>query len=140
MKRVELHKNLHNLIPFLVLLSLYVGSYVIALPLAIKIMAIGPLIVPGGYIAASITYPCTDIVDEVYGERFANWMVTCGLIAMIAVLLLIFVDASMPEADFWEHKQSYSDVFGMSYRLIFAGIVAFVLGQYADVYLSLIHI
>jgi uncharacterized integral membrane protein (TIGR00697 family) len=127
--------SLSEMTPFLILLAMYVGSYVIALPLAVKIMAIGPLVIPGGYIAASITYPCTDIVDEVYGERFANWMVTCGLIAIVVVLILIFVDAAMPEADFWELSKSYKDIFDMSYRLIIAGLVAFVLGQYADVYL-----
>lgn len=123
------------MVPFLIILGIFVGSYVIAIPLAVKIMALGPLIVPGGYIAASMTYPCTDIVDEVYGERYANWMVTCGLIAIIAVLGLIHLDASLPAADFWTLGSSYSDVFGMSFRIVIAGLVAFILGQYADVYL-----
>ncbi|MCI5066371.1 queuosine precursor transporter [bacterium] len=127
--------TLRQLTPFLLCLAAYLGSYVIALPLAAKLIALGPLVVPGGYIAASVTYPCTDIVDEIYGRRFANSMVTMTLIAMCIVLVLIAVDGALPAASNWDLKASYDDIFGFAPRLMVAGIVAFILGQYADVYL-----
>lgn len=127
--------NLPQLTPFLICAAAYLGSYVIALPLAAKIIAIGPLIVPGGYIAASVTYPCTDIIDEIYGKKFANIMVTMTLLSMFIVLALIAIDGWLPAAPNWSLERSYEDIFGLAPRLMIAGIVAFILGQYTDVYM-----
>jgi len=126
--------SLEMLTPFFFLLTLYIAGYVIAIPLGTKLIAIGPLVFPGGVLAASITYPCTDIVHEIYGKKLANTVVTCGLIAVMAVLLLIKIDVSLPSAGIWELKESYEDIMGLGMRMSIAGIVAFILGQYTDVF------
>ena len=51
------------------------------------------------------------------------------------VLMLITVDGQLPAAPNWGLESSYQDIFGFAPRLMIAGIVAFVLGQYTDVYL-----
>ena len=126
--------ELKTIYPFLVLLTIYVAGYVIAIPLAVKLIALGPLVFPGGYIAASVTYPCTDIAHEIYGKKYANAIVTCGFVGILIMLLLVQVDLILPSPGFWTLEKSYNDVFGMSIRITIAGIVAFLLGQYADVY------
>jgi len=91
------------------------------------------LITPGGYIAASVTYPCTDIVGEVYGKSYARKIVTCGLAGLGIFLVLIQVDLILPAADFWEYESAYNTILGASPRFVFAGFLAIIVGQYADV-------
>ena len=103
--------SIKSIYPFVFLLTLYVASYVIAIPLAIKIIAIGPLVFPGGYLAASVSYPCTDIAHEVYGKKFANIIVTLGFVGVLCMLLLLQIDLLLPADDFWEHEDQYNYVF-----------------------------
>jgi len=41
--------------------------------------------VPAGTTAYSITFPITDIVDEIYGKRRAVYIVWAGLFAEISI-------------------------------------------------------
>ncbi len=121
--------------PYSIALGIYVGVYLIAVLQGIKIIELFGLVFPGGYFAASFTYPCTDIVGEVYGRKYARKLVTCGLITMAVALFVIQVDLLLPAASIWKFEQSYNDIFGFSSRLILAGFLAYIAGQYADVYI-----
>lgn len=121
--------------PFCILLTLYVAGYVIAIPLGMKIIDLYGLTFAGGYIAASFTYPCTDIAGEIYGKRAARWIVTCGIIGILIMIFLIEIDMRLPSSEIWQTKDAFNTVFGFQWRLILGGLAAFILGQYLDVYI-----
>ncbi len=90
-------------------------------------------IVPAGTIAYAITFPITDIVDEVYGKRPALWIVWAGLVAEVAMLALVLVDYGIPALE-PGMQEMYEAAFMMQPRIVAASIVAYLVSQHHDVW------
>ncbi len=91
------------------------------------------LIVPAGTIAYSITFPITDIVDEVYGKRRAVYIVWAGLVAEIISLLLIGLEGALPAIEA-SMEEMYARVFYPQLRIVLASIIAYLISQHHDVW------
>lgn len=91
------------------------------------------LIVPAGTIAYSITFPITDIVDEVYGKRRAVYIVWAGLAAEIISLLLIGLEGVLPAIEA-PMEEMYARVFYPQLRIVLASIIAYLISQHHDVW------
>ncbi len=91
------------------------------------------LIVPAGTIAYSITFPITDIVDEVYGKRRAVYIVWAGLAAEIISLLLIGLEGALPAIEA-SMEEMYARVFYPQLRIVLASIIAYLISQHHDVW------
>ncbi len=94
------------------------------------------LLVPAGTIAYSITFPITDIVDEVYGKRRALYVVWGGLAAELVMLLLVALDSFIPPAPFMTEEEiaCANKVLGLQYRIVAASIIAYLVSQHHDVW------
>ncbi len=118
--------------------GLFGGAIVLANIMAavkLDLWTIGPLaiIVPAGTIAYSITFPITDIADEVYGKRAAIYIVWGGLAAELGMLALIPVEHLLPPLE--EGMQElYATVFTPQYRIVIASIIAYLVSQHHDVW------
>ncbi len=123
-----------------VMASIYGGAIVFAnLAAAVKLEVwfLPWLIVPAGTIAYSITFPITDIVDEVYGKKWAYRIVWAGLAAELAMLGLVVADLAIPMArDYMSPEQVACTgiVFGMQPRIVAASIIAYLVSQHHDVW------
>jgi len=99
----------------------------------IKLSIFLGLIVPAGTIAYSVTFPVTDIVDEVYGRRVAVYIVWAGLVAEIVSLILIGVEDLVPALD-PGMEEMYKQVFHPQLRIVLASIIAYIVSQHHDVW------
>ncbi len=99
----------------------------------IKLSIFLGLIVPAGTIAYSVTFPVTDIVDEVYGRRVAVYIVWAGLVAEIVSLILIGVEDLVPALD-PAMEEMYKQVFHPQIRIVLASIIAYIVSQHHDVW------
>ena len=123
-----------NVFSYLVLASIFVGAYTIAPLLAMKIVNIGPFTLPAGDFIYALTFLCTDITNEVYGKKYARNIVKCGLLTLIIVYLGTQLSMILPAADFWEQREVYNEFFGTGFRIFVATICAYILSQFADVF------
>ena len=91
------------------------------------------IIVPAGTIAYSVTFPVTDIVDEVYGRRAALHVVWGGLAAELGMLALIALEHPLPPLE-PGMQELYERVFTPQYRIVAASIAAYLASQHHDVW------
>lgn len=117
----------------LVVFSLFFAGMAIAAVLASKIILIAGSAVPAGVLAYAITFACTDIIGEVYGESIARKMVISGFVSMIAVIGLIQLAIAWPAAPFWENQYSFEMILSSSPRIIFASLAAYISSQTLDI-------
>ncbi len=99
----------------------------------VKLVCFLGLIVPAGTIAYSVTFPITDIVDEIYGKKRAVYIVWAGLAAEIITLALIAMDYLLPPLE-PKQQELYNMVFTPQYRIVLASIVAYIVSQHHDVW------
>lgn len=126
--------NDHDLLILIVFSGIFGASIVFAnIAAGIKLVDFFGFIVPAGTIAYSITFPITDIVDEIYGKRRAVYIVWAGLFAEIAMLILIGAEAMLPALE-QDMQIEYIRIFTPQLRIVLASIVAYLISQHHDVW------
>jgi uncharacterized integral membrane protein (TIGR00697 family) len=122
-------------VDYLALLAcIYSGSLVLAAVLASKIIRIGPLVVPAGVLAYSLTFLITDVISEIWGKERAQTVVIGGFITLVLVFVLTGISILWPPASFWPHQQEYETILGSSARIMIASLTAYLFSQYHDVW------
>lgn len=119
---------------YILLIGIFVGGLVIAGVLASKIVNVAGLMVPGGVLAYSITFPITDVICEVWGKKRGKYVVFSGFITLLVALGLIRLTLIFPRAPFWTGEEAFAKVLGSTSRIIIASFIAYLISQYHDVW------
>jgi uncharacterized integral membrane protein (TIGR00697 family) len=119
---------------YILLIGIFVGGLVIAGVLASKIVNVAGLMVPGGVLAYSITFPITDVICEVWGKKRGKYVVFSGFITLLVALGLIRLTLIFPKAPFWSGEEAFAKVLGSTSRIIIASFIAYLVSQYHDVW------
>jgi uncharacterized integral membrane protein (TIGR00697 family) len=85
----------------------------------------GILFFPLGYVIG-------DVLTEVYGYARARRCVWAGFGAMLFMALMSWVVVQLPPAEGWPDQKAYEAVFGSTWRIVFASLVAFWAGELAN--------
>ena len=118
-----------------VALVLYITSLFAANTLGLKLMPfIFHTTLPVAVFSFPIVFLMTDIIGEVYGKKIAKMFVWAGFISTALFIAYSLLSLAMPwsENSLWA-KQGYNLIFGVSARIAFASLVAFIIGEYQDV-------
>lgn len=85
-----------------------------------------------GVLFFPISYIIGDILTEVYGYARARRVIWTGFAALIFMAFMSWVVVSLPPAKEWPFQSDYENVFGNSWRIVFASILAFWAGEFAN--------
>ncbi|TDM13315.1 queuosine precursor transporter [Macrococcus lamae] len=88
----------------------------------------------GNILFASI-YLATDILNDIYGRRTAKRAVWLGFASVIVMVLLMTISLSFKPAESDIAQQSMETLFGLVPRIALGSIIAYIIGQYFDVYI-----
>ena len=119
---------------FVLLSGLFTGSLVISAVLAAKIVTVFGITVSAGVLGYCVTFVCTDVISEVWGRERAREVVLSGFVTLLVCLALIQVALWWPSAPFWQGQEAFQEVLGMTPRIILGSIIAYLIGQYHDVW------
>lgn len=117
-------------------LTLYLTSLIAANILGLKLM---PFLF-GTHLSVSVfSFPVvflmTDLIGEVYGKSMARLFVLAGVVTTLLFMSYATISLFAPwsESSLWL-KEGYRQVFQTSLRISLASIVAFIVGEYQDVF------
>jgi len=85
-----------------------------------------------GVLFFPISYIIGDVLTEVYGYANARRVIWTGFAALIFMAFMAWVVVSLPAAEGWPGQDAYEFVFGNSWRIVIASIVAFWAGEFAN--------
>lgn len=85
-----------------------------------------------GVLAYPLTFLCTDLISELYGQKRANSLVWIGLILNIWVFLVLWLGASLPKLEGTDDT-AFLAIKNSAYATISASMVAYLLAQFCDV-------
>lgn len=112
----------------------FIASLLLANVVASKVISIGYFVLPAAVVAYPITFLCTDVIGELWGEKEANSTVKKGFIVQIFALLLLYIAILLPPAPFAKEFQiQFSAVLSNSARFVMASLCAYSVSQYCDV-------
>jgi uncharacterized integral membrane protein (TIGR00697 family) len=79
-----------------------------------------------------LSYMFGDILTEVYGYARSRRVIWAGFGALIFAAFMSWAVVKIPPAPDWPHQRSYEVVFGSTPRIVFASLVAFWVGEFAN--------
>lgn len=118
-----------------IFLGLYLTFLLSTVCLANKITLIGDLILPGGIFAFVFTFTICDIVGEVYGYAYPRLFIWVGIIAELFFSLIVTVVSHGSSRQYISHPEAYQVVFDPTFRYVISGLIALLIGEFANVYL-----
>tara|TARA_Y100001970_G_scaffold294241_1_gene449003 strand:- start:2047 stop:2778 length:732 start_codon:yes stop_codon:yes gene_type:complete len=96
-----------------------------------------PIILAVGVLPYPITFLCTDLISEIYGEKKASELVWTGLIVNIWLAAIIWLGGVAPSFTTNESSVNSNNAFMtiryLSLSTITASMIAYFLAQYSDV-------
>ena len=87
-----------------------------------------------GVLFFPISYIIGDVLTEVYGYAQARRVIWTGFGALIFMAFMAWVVVSLPPAKDWPGQEAYEFVFGNSWRIVLASMIAFWAGDFANSY------
>lgn len=115
-----------------VAVALFVASLLTANIIAVKLITIGPLILPAGVVIFPVSYILGDVLTEVYGYRYARRAIWLGFLGNLVAVIAIYLAGILPAPVFWEGQASFDAILGFTPRLLLASFVAYLFGEFAN--------
>lgn len=92
------------------------------------------VVMTAGVLAFPITFIVTDLMNEYFGWKGIGFVTVLGMVMIIFEFLLLRLAMAVPTADFSPvSSEAFDMVFGASGRVILGSLVAYAIGQVADI-------
>ncbi len=116
---------------------LYGGMVCIAGVLGAKQVTLGPLVVEAGIFPFLLLVVLSSTVAELHGRETANRLVRFGFVPLITAIFLIWLVIQLPtDPSMYEPaKPAFPIILGQSWRLMVAGVLAYGVSQFLNVYI-----
>jgi uncharacterized integral membrane protein (TIGR00697 family) len=113
----------------ILLLSNVIGAGKVA---AINLPGVGAWPFGAGILFFPVSYVIGDVMTEVYGFARARRCIWTGFAALLFMAFMSWVVVALPPAADWKGQEAYEAVFGQVPRIVFASILAFWAGEFAN--------
>jgi len=112
--------------------AIFVTCLITANVIAVKIISIGPLILPAAIIVFPLSYIFGDILTEVYGYRQARRVIWLGFFCNLIFVVFAWIGQVLPPAPFWGGQEAYETILGYTPRLLVASFCGYFVGEFAN--------
>lgn len=121
--------------------AVFVTSLIIANIIAVKLVSIGPLVLPAAILIFPVSYIFGDILTEVYGYARARRVIWIGFGCNLLAVIVIWLSIELPPAPFWKlasldsaetSQQAYRALFGFTPRILAASFIAYLVGEFLN--------
>ena len=85
-----------------------------------------------GILFFPISYVLGDVLTAVYGYANARRCVWMGFGALLFMAFMSWVVVAMPPAEGWNGQAAYESVFGSTWRIVLASVIAFWAGEFVN--------
>jgi uncharacterized integral membrane protein (TIGR00697 family) len=117
---------------FVAVAAIFVTCLVISNIVAVKLIAIGGLILPAAIVIFPVSYLLADVLTEVYGFRAARRVIWLGFFCNLLAVIAIYIGGALPAAGFWSNQPAYDVILGATPRILAASFIAYLLGEFAN--------
>ena len=117
---------------FLFQTVVFISCLIVSNLIAVKLIHIGPFVLPAAIIVFPITYIFGDVLTEVYGYERTRQVIWLGFLSNLLIVLFIKLAEILPAASFWQSQAAYSAILGYSARVLAASFVAYLVGEFLN--------
>ena len=117
---------------FVVISAIFVTCLITANIIAVKVISLGPLVLPAAIVVFPISYIFGDILTEVYGYRWARRVIWLGFVCNLIFVIFAWLGQVLPPYPKWELQGAYESILGYAPRLLVASFCGYLVGEFAN--------
>ncbi len=119
---------------FLFLAVVFSVFLILANLLEVKIVDMGLFTATGGLIVFPMSYIINDCIVEVYGFRYARFVIWLGFFMNLLAVIIIHLAIYLPPDASWSGQAAFATTFGSSARILMASFLAMICGSMVNAY------
>jgi uncharacterized integral membrane protein (TIGR00697 family) len=117
------------------LAALFITALIVSNIASVKLVGFGPLMFDAGTILFPLAYIIGDVITEVYGFRKMRSLIYIGIVMLLVTSLTFWLVGLLPATAEWGNQGAYQSILGVVWRIIFASVVAFMVGELVNAYI-----
>jgi uncharacterized integral membrane protein (TIGR00697 family) len=115
-----------------IIIAVFITCLITANVIAVKIVSLGPVVLPAAIFVFPVSYIFGDILTEVYGYRVARRVIWLGFICNLIFVFFAWIGLKLPAAGFWGDQAAYESILGYAPRLLAASFLGYLAGEFAN--------
>ncbi|OGO43212.1 MAG: transporter [Chloroflexi bacterium RBG_16_60_22] len=115
-----------------IIVAVFITCLITANTIAVKVISLGPLVLPAAIFVFPLSYIFGDVLTEVYGYRVARRVIWLGFACNLVFVFFAWVGMKLPPASFWGGQAAYETILGYSARLLGASFGGYLVGEFAN--------
>ena len=116
----------------MIITAIFITCLITANVIAVKVISLGPVILPAAIFIFPLSYIFGDVLTEVYGYRQARKVIWLGFACNLIFVIFAWVGQILPPAPFWEGQEAYESILGYTPRLLVASFCGYLAGEFAN--------
>ena len=100
----------------------------------ISLPVVGTLTFGAGVLFFPISFIFGDILTEVYGYASSRRVIWAGFAGLAFASVMAWMVVALPAAPFWHDQAAYESVYGSTWRIALASLIAFWCGEFVNSY------
>ena len=117
---------------FVIITAIFVTCLLTANIVGVKVVSLGPFILPAAVVLFPLSYIFGDILTEVYGYRWARKVIWLGFFCNLIFVIFAWVGQVLPPAPLWAWQESYESILGYTPRLLAASFCGYLAGEFGN--------
>jgi uncharacterized integral membrane protein (TIGR00697 family) len=115
-----------------IITAVFITCLITANIIAVKLISLGPFVLPAAVFVFPLSYIFGDVLTEVYGYRTARRVIWLGFACNLVFVFFAWVGQLLPPAGFWEGQGAYESILGYTPRLLAASFLGYLAGEFAN--------
>ena len=115
-----------------IITAIFITCLITANITAVKVISLGPIILPAAIFIFPLSYIFGDVLTEVYGYRQARKVIWLGFICNLIFVIFAWVGQILPPAPFWKGQEAYESILGYTPRLLAASFGGYLAGEFTN--------
>ena len=115
-----------------IITAIFITCLITANVIAVKVISLGPVILPAAIFVFPLSYIFGDVLTEVYGYRVVRRVIWLGFICNLIFVFFAWVGQLLPPAPFWEGQEAYESILGYTPRLLAASFFGYLVGEFVN--------
>jgi len=116
-------------------MALFVAVLLISNIASTKIVQLGFFSFDGGTLIFPLSYIFGDVLTEVYGYALNRRVVWIGFLSAFLMSLVLILVVYLPPAQGWEYNDAFKNILGLTPRIVFASLIAYLAGNFSNSYI-----
>jgi uncharacterized integral membrane protein (TIGR00697 family) len=112
-----------------IIIAVFITCLITANIIAVKVISLGPFILPAAIFVFPLSYIFGDVLTEVYGYRVARRVIWLGFACNLIFVFFAWVGQILPPAHLWAGQEAYQSILGYTPRLLAASFCGYLAGE-----------